>query len=716
VKLISIFGAAAMSMASLATAQGVFQSSASADPAQIARGQSAYAAECLLCHGPALEGNQFGPALKGAEFEAKWRESTRAAFSERIRTTMPPGKLGVLSSATLNDIEAFILRGGASGAQAAAAVATASPPAAPVRSASSGSSLMGPRQSRDDDPVFQAALKARADRLNNLASVTDATLRSPAPGDWLMWRRAYDGLGYSPLRQITRANVKNLRSAWGWVLPTSGNQITPLVYDGVMFIGSGPAVHALDAATGELLWQYSRPSNNAAGARAPASKGRSLAIYDDKIFTVTPDGKLAALNFRTGKPVWEQQINSADSSAGFSVSSGPLVAKGVVMIGVSLGISTPGGAYILGLDAATGAEIWRFHTIARPGQPGGDTWNGAPLSERFGGGVWTVGSFDPELNLAYFGIGNTYNSAGLLEPRPGATSVTNNDALYTDSTVALRPETGELIWHFQHHKRDVWDLDWVFEQSVLTLPVAGRSRKVVVTGGKVAVFEAVDAATGAFVFAKDMGVQNIFLAIDPRTGEKTINPAVLPEANKPKLLCPNSVGARNWTATAINPESAVLFVPLLENCADYTYVPRDAAQTALGGLDMRFSARTPPDHDGKFGQLAAVDLKTQRILWTHRQRIPYASAALATAGGVVFAGDVDRNFVAYDQSTGKMLWSTRLAAAAESYPIAYSVGGRQFIAVVAGSGSPWGSSGRGNVPEVTSTTAGTSVAVFELPR
>jgi alcohol dehydrogenase (cytochrome c) len=479
-----------------------------------------------------------------------------------------------------------------------------------------------------------------------------------------------------------------------------------------MFVYSGAAIQALDAASGDLLWQYTRSLSGPTGFGA--SHGKALAIYGDKLFASTSDNHVVALDFRTGKVVWDQEVIPNGSRAGLALNSAPIVARGMLILGVSLGVSHPGGCYIIGLDVATGQERWRFNTIARPGQPGGDSWNGAPVEERFGGGVWTAGSYDPQLDLVYFGIGNTYDTATLLEPRPGATSVSSNDALYTDSTVALRPETGQLVWYFQHQKRDVWDLDWVFEQSVVTLPVKGKPQKLVVTGSKTAMFDALDAATGAFVFSQDLGVQNIVTAVDPVTGAKTVNPAVEPEAGKPKLMCPNSVGARNWLATALNPESHVLYVPILENCADYTYAPRTPEQTAKGGIDMRFSARSPQDHDGNYGRLTAVDLRNQKILWTQRQRIPPASAVLATAGGLVFAGDVDRYFTAYDERSGKILWRTRLTAAPESFPVSFSVDGRQYIAVVAGSGSPFGQAGRGYVPDVVAPAAGVSVVVFEL--
>ncbi len=718
------FASAALVLAAQAHAQSLFANDPGAQftSDQAGRGQAAYARACLSCHGPALEGGQFGPPLKGEPFESHWRDRTRTALSERIRTTMPPGGAGSMSSQGYTDIEAYILQ--ANGA-APSARGQPTPPAAAIQtqtaprsgSGASGATMMTPAWRAEDDPLYQATIKTRETKLAALAPVTDAVLSHPPPSDWLMWRRSYDGLGYSPLRQINRSNVKRLRTAWNWLLPESGNEITPLVHDGVMFLYSGPVVQALDAATGDLLWQYRRNLPDELN-NGRASRAKTLAIYGDKLFAPTADGHVIALEARTGRLVWDQEIIAKDgkpAAAGLQLNGGPIVARGKVIIGVSLGVNTGGGCFIVGLDSQSGKESWRFHTVARPGEPGGDTWNGAPMEERFGGGVWTAGSYDPQLDLVYFGVANTYTSATLLEPRPGAAGVTSNDGLFTDSTVALRPDTGALAWYYQHHKRDVWDLDWVFEQTVVTLEVDGRPQKLVVTGGKTAMFDAVDAATGAFVFSKDLGVQNLVTAVDPRTGEKTVNLAVLPEAGKSKLLCPGNFGARNWPATALNPDTRVLYVPITETCSDYTYAPGSAAQTAKGGVDMRYTAHLPPGSDGKFGRLAALDLQKRQVLWTHRQRMPLAGSTLATAGGVLFSGDLDRYFSAYDQASGKILWRTRLGAAPEATPITYSVDGRQYVAVVAGSSSVLGAAGRGLVPELAPPVAGVTLVVFELP-
>jgi alcohol dehydrogenase (cytochrome c) len=244
-------------------------------------------------------------------------------------------------------------------------------------------------------------------------------------------------------------------------------------------------VQAIDAATGDLLWHYARqlPEGSRPGVK------RNLSIYGGALLVPTSDSHIVALDIKTGRVIWDRAIGDFKQNR---VSGGPLVAKGKIMQGVTG--SSPGGNYIIALDAATGDEAWRFYTIARPGEPGGDSWNGLPLDKRNGASVWTAGSYDPALNLAYFGIAQTYDTGPLLHPvnQPGVT----NDGLYTDSTVALNPDTGKLVWHFQHMQNDQWDLDWAFERQLIKLPINGTTRTVAVTAGKEAIYDAVDAATG----------------------------------------------------------------------------------------------------------------------------------------------------------------------------------------------------------------------------
>ena len=383
----------------------------------------------------------------------------------------------------------------------------------------------------------------------------------------------------------------------------------------------------------------------------------------------------------------------------------------MVIMGASSCQTYPGGCFIFGLDAQTGKEAWRFNTLAPPGLPGGDTWNGTPGDQRYGGAVWTSGSYDPDLGLVYFGIGQTYDTATLLLPQ--AEKGKSNDGLYTDSTVALDPVTGKLAWHFQHVNRDVWDLDWVFEQALVTVPVNGKPANLVVTGGKIALFDAVDRATGKYAFSRDLGIQNLVVGIDPKTGRKTINPELTPNANTVQHLCPHSGGGRSWPATSIDAVSKVMYVQMFETCQDFTWKPKDAAATAKGGNDMQWVLHPRPDSDGKFGRVAAISLTTGKILWTQRRRAAFSSSTLTTAGGLMFIGSRDRYFYAYDSSSGKPLWRTRLPASPSATPVTYTAGGKQYVAVVAGNGGPvaWPYL----TPEVENPVGGTTLMVFKLP-
>ncbi|MGH9739508.1 MAG: PQQ-binding-like beta-propeller repeat protein [Candidatus Acidiferrales bacterium] len=693
--------------------------------AQTARGKTAYANRCANCHGTNLDDGEFGPPLKGTAFRQKWGAQSPAALFMYMQQKMPPASPGQLSAQTYADIEAYILQ--ANGVAPGANELTAAELAGSAAGGQSQAPPAGkPAFQRDvfpsrgiHDAIYQAAMARRAAELQNLTPVTDAMLQHPPDADWLTWRRTYSSLGYSPLNQIKRSNVRALHLGWSRALPPSANEITPLVHDGVVFIESGATIEALDGATGDLLWQYVRQLPDVL-LNGSDSTMRGMAIYQDDLYAPTADGHVVALNIKTGKRVWDHEVVVpvegvyAHSNHDFRLDGAPIVARGKVMIGVSLGITNPvGGCFIVGLDAQTGHEDWRFHTIPRPGQPGGNSWNGAPVDQRFGASVWTSGSYDPKRNLVYFGTGNTYDVSTLLQPH--AKKGESNDGLYTDSTVALDPDTGKLVWYYQHMNRDVWDLDWTFEQLLLTLPVNGKPADLLVTGGKMAIFDAVDRADGKYAFSKDLGMQNLVSSIDPQTGKKIIDPKLEPVANKTVYVCPNSNGARNWPATSYDPVTHILYVPLAEVCMDYTWVPGTPAQTAAGGLDIRFKLRTRPDSDGKMGRLDAVNLETKKIVWMIRQRAPIASAMLATAGGLVFSGAQNREFVARNAATGKVLWQAGLNATPSSYPISYAVGGKQYIAVVSGGGSPLDAGDTSLAPELANPPGSTTLWIFALP-
>jgi alcohol dehydrogenase (cytochrome c) len=719
--------AGAACVMSVAGAQSLFDSGrVGFTELQATRGAAAYRESCAACHGPNLDDGQFAGPLKGAAFKAHWHDQSPEALGSLIMKRMPPASPGTLSSGTYADIEAYVLQENGDSA-GTTELAASSAPAGGASAASSAASehdsspRVGAALVDNQDAKYRAAVAARQILLRKLTPVSDAMLRDPAAADWLMWRGTYATLGYSRLDQINQSTVRNLGVAWTLALPPSANEAAPLVHDGVLFIEGADTVEAIDAAEGSILWQYVRALPEALhNGRDARMKG--LAIYEDKLYAPTADGHIVALDVKSGSLRWDHAVVSPEQGvhpgqfdgAYFHISGGPLLVHGKVIVGVSLGIDTGGGDFIVGLDAQSGEEKWRFNTIARPGQPGGDSWNGAPVNERYGSGVWSIGSYDPELNLVYFGTGNTYDVGTLLVPR-ARKMLTNNDALYTDSTLALDADTGKLIWFYQHMNRDVWDLDWAFEQSLITLPVNGKPTQLVLTGGKSAIFDAVNRIDGRYAFSKDLGLQNLVASIDPKTGKKNIAPALEPKPGRTDIICPAATGARNWPTTAVDPASNTLYVPLLDNnCMDYSWVERDANKIAAGGMDVRLGARPKPDNDGNFGRIEAIDLKTKQVLWSKRQRAPIASSLLASAGGLVFSGARDRRFRAYDAASGAVLWRSVLNASPSSSPATYSVDGVQYVVVVAGGGGAFDAGSRSLTPEIIDPAAGTTLWVFKL--
>ena len=541
--------------------------------------------------------------------------------------------------------------------------------------------------------------------LDRLTPVSDALIANPAPEDWLTWRRTPDDLGFSPLKKITNANVGGLRLAWSWSLSAGPNETAPLVHDGVIFVqGFGDRVQALNAATGDLLWQYARTL----GPDTPPSVKRALSLYGDKLIVPTSDVHVVALNAKTGRVIWDHTVG--DAKTGLRITGGTLVAKGKVMVGTTG--RAPGGNYIVGLDANTGEESWRFYTIARPGEAGGDSWNGLSLEQRNGASVWTPGSYDPALNLAFFGPAQTYDTGPVrnLVNRPGVT----NDGLYTDTTIALNPETGKMAWHFQHQPNDQWDLDWAFERQLIRLPVDGQMKTAVVTAGKQAIYDVLDASSGKYIFSMDLGLQNSVIAIDPKTGAKTIDMKTVPGDGEIKTVCPHAGGAKNWLPASINPDRKMLYVPLVESCMDM--LPVKEGERASLSTGVRWTLRPRPDSDGKYGRLEAIDLATRKVAWVQRQRAPMSTGALATAGGVVFAGSIDRFMRAYDDASGKVLWEARLNDVPNAPPISFAVNGKQYVAVIAGNGGAQAATFPVLVPEIQNPPdRSATLWVFELP-
>lgn len=669
---------------------------------QARAGAVLYGDVCAMCHGGNLDDGPFGPVLKGPEFMQKYGGRNAFVLFDTTQATMPQLDPGSLSPEDYANVVAFILRennivpGEVPLPDDAAALASMMIPAG-------GFSFMA---------FSPYAAKPAVDvpsTLDDFTPVSDASITDPPAGDWLTWRRSYDAQGFSPLDEIDTRNVDQLRLVWSWTMPSGSNENVPLVRDGTMFVyGYGDIVQALDAATGDLLWEYRHRLEQGS---SPFHK-RAFAVHGNRIFIGTSDTHVVALDATTGEPVWDTRV--ADFSQSETMNGGPLVAKGMVMIGTTAtGVGGKrGGPQIVGLDENTGEVRWRVGTIPKPGEPGGDSWNGVPWDERTGASVWTAGSYDPGTGLAYFGTGNTYDTGPLLVPDDDP--ATTNDALYTDSTLAIEPTTGKLVWAHQHFPNDQWDLDWAFERQLIDLSIGGRQRRVSLTSGKIGIYEGIDAQTGEFLFAIDLGLQNIVSEIDTRTGAKTINRDVLLGNGGVQLVCPHGAGAKNFLPASFDQRKSILYVPLNEACMDVFPVPGGGRGALSSGVN--WGIRPRPDSDGKFGRLQAIDLNTRQNVWVTRQRAPQTSGVLATAGGLVFAASLDRYFRAYAARDGAMLWESRLNDVSSSSPISYSVDGRQFVAIPTGMGGFHASSFAPLVPELASPpNRGAAVWVFALP-
>ncbi len=640
-------------------------------PAQAAAGQREYRQRCAACHGARLEGVDLAPSLKGERFDRTWRGKSVEVLSFHLRRMPPQAVTGSLGDEVYTNLLAYLLL--ANGLAAGDAVLPA------AREALHG--FLVPRlagtEADPDAPVAGAAARSLA--LQNLPAVTDAMLRDPSPNDWLQWGRTYDGQNWSPLKLIHRQNVADLAPAWRAPLGGGTSMPMPLVHAGVMFLHTYPdTVLALDAANGTVLWRYRYEPGS------PSSQKMGLALHGDKVLVPTSDLHVLALNARTGELIWNHEITPEtppELRLRYQLRSAPLVVGNRVIQGVTASF-VPKGAYLLALDIDSGREVWRFNTIARPGEPHGDSWNGLPLEQRSGGSVWHQGTFDAALNLIYFGVAPTYDTGPLLHaaaPAAGQAAVTS-DALYTNCTVALDAATGKLVWHYQHLANDQWDLDWVFERQVVELPIGGANRKVVMNVGKMAIVEALDAATGEYLFSIDLGVQNVITAIDPKTGAKTIDPGKIPNPGRPNVICPSASGARSWPPTSYSPQTKLLYVPLTEFCMG---MGPEGFRLLTSGVGLT-SAVHPDSGDGMLGRLRAVDLEHRKVAWTYDQKTPPSTAMLATAGGLDFSGDLDPSLKAFDDTSGQLLWSAKLDDLPSSSLVTYSVDGTQYVAVVVG--------------------------------
>ncbi len=517
--------------------------------------------------------------------------------------------------------------------------------------------------------------------LQNYRPVTADRLRNPGDADWLMIRRTYDGWGYSPLDQITPANVARLKPVWVFSTgETRVHESPAVVNNGVMFVSTpNNQVIAIDAKSGNLLWRYRRP--RATGAFVSHDTSRGVALYNDKVYFAAGEAILVALDAKTGKELWN--TNVGDNTAGYYTSLAPLIADGKVMLGASGGEFGIRG-FIAAYNPETGKELWRTYMIPAPGEPGSETWPKGDQWKTGGGSVWVTGNYDPDTNLAYWGVGN--GGPWMGDKRPG-------DNLYATSTVAIDAATGQIKGHFQYHPNDSWDWDEVSPPILVDYQRNGRTVKGLIDVARNGYLWFLERGNGRvnFVQGKPYVKQNVFLSLNPETGRPQVDPARKPGTGKEAEHCPSLWGGKNWPPIAFSPKTRMIYVPVNENlCTKST--GEEIEYTQGGRFVGARSVMTMAPGADHVGEVQAWNVDTGERAWTHvYQKSPNWGAMLATGGGLVFSGGTnDRKMHAFDAATGKLLWEFPTNSGILAPPSSFLIDGKQYIAVETG----WGGDSR----------------------
>ena len=536
--------------------------------------------------------------------------------------------------------------------------------------------------------IASMALLAAAASAQNITS--ERLLNTEAePGNWLLYHGDYNGQRHSDLTQITPENVGELELQWIWQQRSAAGasqkfEATPLYVDGVLYtVGAPNDVVALDARTGRVFWTWSyTPDTEARVCCGRVNRG--LAIHGDTLFMGAIDGHLMALDTASGRLKWD--ISIGDPALGYALTVAPLIIDDKIIVGPAGGEYGIRG-FIAAYDVETGNELWRFNTIPGPGEAGFETW-ADPEQEAWkigGGSVWTTGTYDPELNLMYWGIGNPgpdWNG----DSRPG-------DNLYTESVVALDPDTGKLSWHYQYTPHDEMDYDSTQVQVLADIEFNGQPRKVLMTANRNGVFYVLDRTDGEFLLAEPFVAVNWVDGWDAN-GRPNMVRAPSPEGT---FIMPNNQGATNWYSPSFSPVTGLFYVPSwLDTYSVYTKSP-DGVQyipgqnyvglyptMAMPALSVRPVNQRLPEEG--IGAIQAIDPQTGNIVWRHEMANVTDSGVLSTASNLVFAGGREGYFYALNAATGEELWRVMLGGAIANGPMSFEMDGKQYIAVAGGSG------------------------------
>jgi alcohol dehydrogenase (cytochrome c) len=548
-----------------------------------------------------------------------------------------------------------------------------------------------------DEQQLDASERGQAPAVADAVTFERIARARSEPQNWLTYYGAYDGQRFSALNQINAGNVAKLRPAWVFQAapigiiatpPSYSLEAAPIVVDGVMYLsGFDGHVWAIDAATGEELWHY----RHAIPLDVPLCCGnvnRGVAVARGRVFYSSPNGHLLALDARTGQPVWRTQW--VDPRAGESSTMAPLVVKNLVIVGSSGGEYGVRG-HIDAFDLDSGRRVWRRYTVPAPGEPGSDTWGNPEQAYRGGGPAWITGSYDPDLDLVYWGTGN---------PAPDFDgSIRPGSNLFTNAVLALDPDDGAIRWHYQFTPHDVWDYDGVNENILFD----SGGRKLLAHFDRNGYLFILDRATGQRVSLTRFYERSNWGTIDPTSG--TVTPAAVPTQQGTEI-CPGPAGAKEWPHATFSRSAGLLITPYLDYCATFRTYKQDFKE----GIDY-FAG----DFKVAPNQIHGGGVKAYRpdgtLAWEWKYRFPIISSLLSTAGNLVFVGTPDGLFIGLDASTGRQLWQFRTGTGIHSNPVTYSVAGKQYVAVPTG----WGGWIEGFAPNLIGHERGSALFVFALP-